>query len=606
MTASFRYSAMRKFFRIMGARPIHIMLPAFISFLAASFDGISIGLLVPLVKGVVSNSFDFIKDVPCLRYIIRSFPHLLSDTTTPNRNAFLFLIGLIFLSVIFKNTLNYINSILSAYWHGRFKRNIYKFVFNRFLDFGKMFFDRTSFGYLMMVLNYSDYVMSMLRVFELSVDKLFTLAVYFVIMMMISWKLTLVTMLVFPMLHYSLRFIISRISRIAKLINKSKIRLYKNVFNILSCIPLIKAYSKEDQMKEDYNRINEELRKLDLRSVRMERLITPIQEVIVTLALLFMVAMVALLFAKGKPAEISVFVVFFYAARRSLPMFNIFNYIKSQFAQARPPIKELWKIFDDAGKFYVPDGTVVFEGLRDRIEFKGLDFSYVKDMPVLKNLSFSIEKGRTTAIVGPSGAGKTSIISLIMRFYDFPPGSIFIDGIDIRDYTLKSLRGHISFVSQETLLFNDSIRRNMIFGLDRYIGDEELNDVANKVRLYEFISSLPRGFDTEIGERGVKLSGGEKQRLSIARALLKKSEIFILDEATSSLDSNTEKLIQEAIDEAVKGRTAIIIAHRLSTIKHADKIIVIENGQCVEDGSMNELLNIKGRFYQYWEAQKFY
>ncbi|MFH0763396.1 MAG: ABC transporter ATP-binding protein [Candidatus Omnitrophota bacterium] len=602
----FRYTIMKKFFGIMGVKPAHIVLPVFLSFIAASFDGISLGLLVPLVKGVVSNSFDFIKDMAGLKYIVRLFPQIFLDTNTSNKNAFLFLIGLVFLFVILKNALNYANSVLSAYWHGRFQRNIYKFVFERFLTFGKLFFDRTNYGYLMMVMDYSVYVMDILNLFENSINQFFTLAVYFVIMLMISWKLTIFAIFVFPLLHYSLKLIVIWLNKTAVLTNKSMIELHKNVFNILSCIPLVKAYSKEEETKANYNRINEDLRKLELSAAKTDNLALPIQEIIVTLTLLIMISAAALLFAKGKPAEISVFVVFFYAARRSLPMFNIFNTVRTTFARAKPPLKELSKIFDDTDKFFVTDGPKIFEGLQNVIKFNHLDFAYVKDRPVLKDLSLCIEKGKITALVGPSGAGKTTIVSMIMRFYDCPPNSILINNSDIRGYTLKSLRHHMALVNQEVLLMNDTLRNNMIFGLDRKVPDEELVDISKKARLYDFVKNAPEGFNTEVGDRGVKLSGGEKQRVAIARALLKKSEILILDEATSSLDSTTEKLIQEAIDEAVKDRTAIVIAHRLSTIKNADKIIVIEDGRVVEQGPLNELLAKKGKFCGYWEAQKFY
>ena len=287
-------------------------------------------------------------------------------------------------------------------------------------------------------------------------------------------------------------------------------------------------------------------------------------------------------------------------------MFNVFNNIKVTLARLKPPLKELAKIFDDKDKFYVIDGSKTFSGLQKGIEFHNLKFSYTPEIPVLKDINFFVEKGKMTAMVGPSGAGKTTLISLLMRFYDCPSGSIVIDGEDIKNFTLKSLREHISLVSQEVFLFNETLRYNMAFGLDREIKEVELIDVATKARIYDFISRLPNRFDTQIGDRGVRLSNGERQRIAIARALLKGSEILILDEATSSLDTKTEKLIQQAIDEAIKGRTAIVIAHRLSTIKSADKIVVIEEGKFIEEGSLTELLNKKGHFYKYWEAQKFY
>jgi len=191
-----------------------------------------------------------------------------------------------------------------------------------------------------------------------------------------------------------------------------------------------------------------------------------------------------------------------------------------------------------------------------------------------------------------------------MRYYDCPPGTIILDDKDIRDFSLPSLLDHIALVSQETFLFNESLRYNITYGLAE-VSEEQLQDTVERARLSEFVQSLPKGLDTLIGDRGVQLSGGEKQRVSIARALLKGAEILILDEATSSLDTKTEKLIQEAIDEAVRGRTTIVIAHRLSTIQHADHIVVIEQGRCLEQGALEELLAKKGTFYELWEEQKF-
>lgn len=604
-----RLTLLRQFFHIMGVKPAHIILPIALSFIAACFDGISLGLLIPLVKGVAENNFGFVNDIPALKYAItflsgayRPFDAGLSH----NKNIFLFLVTAIFLGVILKNAVSYLSSAFFAYWHTRFKNNIYKFVFNRFVSFGKLFFDRTSQGYLNLVLDYSEKAMELMDAFEKSIKNFFTLSVYFVIMFIISRKLTLITIVLFPILHFVLRAIIRKIKEIAILKNAVKVDLSRRVFNILSCIPLVKAYSKEEETKRMYADMNEEMRKLDFRSQRIVGLIAPIQELIITGALLAMISIVALLLAREKPSDISIFVVFFYAARRSLPMFNIFNDIRAIFVQIKPPLKEISKILDDKDKFFVAEGSRVFEGLKRNIEFRHLNFFYIEGMRVLNDVNFSIEKGRMTAIVGPTGAGKTTLISLLMRFYDCPELSIFMDDFDIRAFTLKSIRANIALVSQEALLLNDTIKNNITFGLDREITIGQLTDAVKKARLYDFIMKLPNGFDTEIGDRGIRLSGGERQRVAIARSLLKGSEIFILDEATSSLDSQTEKLIQEAISEAAQGRTTIVIAHRLSTIKNADKIIVLENGGLAEEGTLNQLLDKKDKFYEYWQAQKFY
>jgi ATP-binding cassette, subfamily B, bacterial MsbA len=599
-----RFLVLRKFFNVMGVKPIHILLPIVLSFITASLDGIGIGLLIPLARGVVSD-FGFVKEIPFLGKLIAVMPSNLLELT-PNRSVFLYLVFICFFIVLLKNLVFYISSVITAYWHGRFKRNVYKYIFSRFLSFGKLFFDRTNQGYINMVLNYSSTVMDVLNTFEKSVNNFFTLVVYFIIMLVISWRLTIVTMVVFPLLYYSLKVIVKQIYEIAHLINDARIELNKKVFNILSCIPLVKAYTKEEETKGIYADFNERLRKLDFKMARTERLIQPIQEVVITAVLLFMIAIVALIIARDKPAEISIFVVFFYAARRSLPLFNIFNDIKASFSNARPPLKELVKVLDDKEKFFITEGEKIFNGLQKGIDFVNLDFYYMPEATVLKNVNFSIEKGKMTAIVGPTGSGKTTLISLLMRFYDCPPCSIMIDGVDIKEFTLKSLRERMALVSQEVLLFNDTLRNNITFGLDRDVDDEELKEVVKKARLYDFVNQLSEGFETEIGDRGIKLSGGEKQRVAIARAFLKGSEILILDEATSSLDSKTEILIQEAINEAAINRTTIVIAHRLSTIRHADKIAVLEEGRVVEWGSLQELLSREGKFYEYWEAQKFY
>jgi len=247
-------------------------------------------------------------------------------------------------------------------------------------------------------------------------------------------------------------------------------------------------------------------------------------------------------------------------------------------------------------------GAIEVETLRGDIVFEDVRFSYSSRLPVLEGVSLRIAAGETVAFVGPSGAGKTTIASLLPRFYDVDAGRITIDGIDVRDMTIESLRRQIGIVQQDVFLFAGTLRDNIAYGR-LGASDEEILEAARRAQLEELIESLPQGLDTLIGERGVKLSGGQKQRLSIARIFLKNPPILILDEATSALDTETERAIQEALDELAKGRTTLVIAHRLATIKHADRIVVIDGGRVVEQGRHDELLRLGGVYARLHAAQ---
>jgi len=299
--------------------------------------------------------------------------------------------------------------------------------------------------------------------------------------------------------------------------------------------------------------------------------------------------------------------VFFFVLKRCMWTFGFLNQLQVSFAAARGQVLEIMSVLDDHEKYFVPDGQVEFTGLKREIEFHHLNFSYPGHIQALKDITFSIDKGKMTAIVGSSGSGKTTLVHLIMRFYDSLPGSLKIDGVDIRDFSVASLHSKIALVSQDALLINASLRFNLTYGMNgEVVKEEKMNDILERARLSDFVKNLPMGLETEIGDRGIRLSGGEKQRVAIARAILHNPEILLLDEATSALDTQTEQLIQEAIDELIKDKTGIVVAHRLSTIQHADKVIVIEKGRMVEEGSLQMLLSSKGKFYEYWEAQKFY
>ena len=282
------------------------------------------------------------------------------------------------------------------------------------------------------------------------------------------------------------------------------------------------------------------------------------------------------------------------------PMNQLINFVE-QFQKGTTGFKRFVEIMDEEEE-NINEGTSICPKLEGNIEFDHVNFKYKSSEPILNDVSFKISKGEKVALVGPSGGGKTTICHLIPRFYDIVSGEIKVDGVNIKEYTLESLRKQIGIVQQDVFLFGGTIRDNILYG-NLSSTEEELIEAAKKANIYDYVLSLPNGFDTEIGERGVRLSGGQKQRISIARIFLKNPSILILDEATSALDNTTELLIQTALDELCKGRTTIVVAHRLSTVRNANEIIVISNGEIKEKGTHEELIKLNGAYKTLYELQ---
>jgi len=582
--------------------PAYLLGPILLSMITAALEGVSLGLLIPILTGFLDRNFAFLIDAPYIGTVFNKLPsHILND----DKMLFGILLGGFVGMIIIKNCMKYFTVLSIAFFYQRCIHHLRKTLFSKFMSFGKLFFDTTNIGHHTTLLTeFTGQALRPVQVTDRLMNSMFSLVVYFGIMLSISWRLTLFSLPLFVLLYFMIRSMIFSIKRISREIAAQGSALGKKSVEILSTMTLVKSYRTEQLEQKLYTEISDKKSRLDLKTRMFQEMILPMQEIMTLIAATTIFAGTLYFFGRDQIASGPAIVVYFYVIINASHKFGALSGFRSALAVSSGPLDEIMKMFHEKDKFSVLGGSEVFHELHESIECRNLSFSYDQDRQVLDSLSFSFEKGKMTAIVGPTGAGKSTIINLLMRFYDCPSNSIFIDGTDIRSFTLDSYLDHIAIVSQETLLLSDSLRNNISYGLES-VSEKEVIEAVEQARLTEFIDKLPEGLDTMIGDRGVKLSGGEKQRVSIARALLKGSEILILDEATSSLDSQTEKQIQDAIDAAVSGRTAIVIAHRLSTIKHADKIIALKDGRLAEQGTLDELLEKKGVFYALWQEQKF-
>ena len=598
---------MRTFFRKTGLRPFHFVPPVVLALVAALCEGAGLALLVPVTQGVITGNFDFIQKYPLLRDVMlwvnkgQGFSGIHMDVVL--------LIAMVFVAMLAKNLFNYWSTLAAARRMVRFSNDLRKVIFGRLMTFGAGYFHKKSIGHLHQVL--VSFVQMLAREFSEIQQCVYlgaTLVIYLGIMAWISRSMTLFAVIAFPLLYLALHRLIQKLKRSSSSYSKQFMELSKKIANSLSCIPLVKACSFEPREFAWFTFASDRVADCEYRMEKKRLLVQPLQETILLLVILALVAGMAFVtVVSPSESRVAGFLVFFVVLRRAAYSFGVFNRIQAALAVMKGPITEIEEVLSDDEKYYVADGEKKLVSFKEGIEVRELSFSFASETRgILEDVCLTFPKGKSVALVGPTGSGKTTLVHLLMRLYETPASTVYLDGTDIREYNLASLHEKMALISQESYLFNASLRINLVYGLKREVSDREIEATLEQARLTELITHQAAGLDAEIGERGIKLSGGEKQRLSIARAILRRPEILILDEATSSLDAVTEKQIQEALDAVIRGRTAIIVAHRLSTIRNADKIVVLDNGRILEQGTLEELLARKGKFYELWEAQKFF
>ncbi len=504
---------------------------------------------------------------------------------------------------LFKNVFFYIQGLSMGFVNLKIIQDLRDRLYEKLNVLSMSFFDKNRAGNLSSIL--INDVTSVKNSIANSFTKLLIQPINILVMVgllfVISWQLSLVAIIVIPVSAFFIVKIGQSIRRKSRRINVQIADVMTILHEMLNNVRIVKAFATEDYENERFQKSNLRHFFLEFRRTKLSALTSPINEVLgvgIGVILLWYGGLQVLHHQALTSEDFIRFIIILFAMLQPLKsMSGVNNVIQNGLAAA----ERIFGILDSPVDIQDKPNAKELTEFNHSIVYQDVSFRYENEW-VLRDINFEIAKGQVIAFVGPSGAGKSTIVDLLPRFYEVNSGAITVDGHDVRDLTQKSLRQLLGIVTQETILFNDTIAYNIAYGMED-VSQEAIEEAARAANAYEFITRMPRGFETQIGDRGVKLSGGQRQRLSIARALLKNPPILILDEATSSLDTESEQLVQSAIDQLMHERTTLVIAHRLSTVIHADLIIVLEDGRIVERGDHQTLLEQNGVYKRLYDIQ---
>ncbi|WP_077620867.1 ABC transporter ATP-binding protein [Bacillus sinesaloumensis] len=434
---------------------------------------------------------------------------------------------------------------------------------------------------------------------------LFTIFIAIAIMLTLDVKLTIVSIILFPLYGLSIKYFYGRLRHLTRARSQALAEVQGYLHERVQGIPVIRSFAIENHEQKLFDKQNSNFLQKALDHTSWNAKTFAVVNTITDLAPLLVIGYAGYQVIQGDLTVGSLVAFVAYIDRLYNPLRRLVN-SSTTLTQALASMDRVFEFIDEKYDITDQPNAVECKNVSGKVNFENVSFSYGEpddDQVVLKNINLNIEKGETVALVGMSGGGKSTLVSLIPRFYDVTEGRILLDGTDIRSLKVRTLRDKIGMVLQDTFLFSESVKHNILLGKPGAT-DEEIIEAAKAANAHEFIENLPQGYDTKVGERGVKLSGGQKQRIAIARVFLKNPPLLIWDEATSALDLESEHLIQESLEELAKNRTTFIVAHRLSTITHADKIVLIEHGEIVEVGTHAELMSKKGNYYNLFQVQQ--
>ena len=584
----------------------------FYSVLHALFNTFTYTMIIPIIGTLFSEGYAFTPtyelpaielNTECLDGVINYFYTLIFGTEFMTTRLLALLSAILIMCNVLSNAFRYLGSMTVETMRTRTLQRMRNEMFDRTMAMNVGYFSDQRKGDLMSKITSDVMVVQfcITNTLQVMFREPFLIFGYVAMMVNISWQLTLFSILYLPVVALIIGSIVKRLRHPAKKGQQHMGEMVSVMEESLSGVKAIKSYNAFSYISNKFHSINASMSNILLSMARKQQMASPMSEFLgitaISVVLVFggSLVMKGLMTASGFVAYIAAF------SQLTRPLRSFID----QFANINQGIaagERIFSIIDAESTVQDRDDAVALEEFKDKIEFKNISFSYDSSREVLHEVSFTVRKGETVALVGPSGGGKSTLSELIPRFYDPQTGEISIDGKPLSAYTQQSLRAKMGIVSQDTILFNDSIRANIAMGREDAT-DEQIMAAAKIANAHDFIMQTEAGYDTNVGDRGMKLSGGQRQRLSIARAVLRNPEILILDEATSALDTESEKLVQEALTSLLEGRTSVVIAHRLSTIHNADRIIVIDSGRIAEQGTHAELMARNGIYAKLIEMQ---
>jgi len=578
--------------------PGRILLTIILGFSGALFNGVSTALIIPVVLKIVGQEINLSNAPSLLKIIVEPFDKL------PEGYRLWIMTSSILMIIVFKNLASYASNLVSSSLTRKLTADIREAGIKLLLEIDIDYYAKNKIGDLINTIGgeVSRTASAIGNVIKLII-LVTTILVFVGLLLSISWQLTIVATLLLSLVTLVNQYAIGRSRQFGKVLSDMSRAYSVAVLEVFSGIRLVKATGNEEKEYKKIKKLIRDRERSDFQAQANSAVITPLSEVMGITSLLVIIVLSKIIFQEQISAISTILLTYLLVLLRLLPFVSQLNSLRSSFANTSASVSIVADFLSRDNKPLMESGNIIYKKIEKGIHFNHINFTYPDtEQPILQDIDLYLPCGKTLALVGSSGAGKSTIADLLPRFYDPISGAITIDDINLREFNLQSLRKAMGIVSQDTFLFNDSIKNNIAYGKPEAT-EAEIIAATQKANAYEFVSKLPQGFDTIIGDRGVMLSGGQRQRLAIARALLQDPEILILDEATSALDTVSERLVQEAIDNLSRERTTLVIAHRLSTIRKADRIAVLDSGKVVELGNHEELLQKRGYYSRLYSMQ---